>query len=285
MSPALQPPFAGIALHTWTVDTTPLAEALAAAKAGGCDAVELRRIDFKRCFEAGLDNEQVLDLVRAGDVQVCTLGVEYGWVFATGEESDRLFEVFAQSCRNAVALGCGMVMSAPGPFVGPLADGIENLKRAADIAGEHGLRLAFEFNSQHDVINHVTVLADLVHGAGRANAGMLLDAYHLHRSGRPGRGFEDVDGADIFAFQFSDVAPKPVTGVKRPTDRLAPGEGQVRWAELFGLLAEKNFRGFLSYEAPNPVLWNKPAIDTVREGVEATRRLLDQTFSAASSAA
>ena len=41
--------FGRLALHTWTVDTTPLADALAAAKAGGFHAVELRRTDFKRC--------------------------------------------------------------------------------------------------------------------------------------------------------------------------------------------------------------------------------------------
>jgi len=39
--------FRGLALHTWTVDTTPLDDALAAAKAGGFDAVELRRAQVR----------------------------------------------------------------------------------------------------------------------------------------------------------------------------------------------------------------------------------------------
>lgn len=271
-------PFAGVALHTWTVDTTPLAEALDAARGSGFDAVELRRTDFKRCLDAGLANEAILDLVRRGGVPVCTLGVEYGWLFAEGAESERLFEVFETSCRNAVSLGCGLVMSAPGPFAGRLADGVENLRRAADLAGAHGLRLAIEFNSQHEVVNRVEVLRELIDGAGAPNVGMLLDAYHLHRSGRPGRGFEDVRGEEIFAFQFSDVPPVPVRNVSRPTDRLAPGDGIVRWAELLRLLAEKNYRGFLSYEAPNPVLWDRPALQTAAEGLRATRRLLAETF-------
>ena len=37
--------FRGLALHTWTVDTSPLDQALAAAKAAGFDAIELRRVD------------------------------------------------------------------------------------------------------------------------------------------------------------------------------------------------------------------------------------------------
>src|SRR3974377_1122395 len=108
-----------LALHMWTIDTTPLATALDAAREAGYDAVELRRIDFKRCYEAGMSNAQVLDLVRKSGITVGVLGVEYGWLFATGEESKRIFGVFRESCANAVALGCDMLMSAPGPFTGP----------------------------------------------------------------------------------------------------------------------------------------------------------------------
>ena len=56
--------FGRLALHMWTIDTTPLATALDAAKLGGFDAVELRRTDFKRCFDAGMSNAQVLDLIK-----------------------------------------------------------------------------------------------------------------------------------------------------------------------------------------------------------------------------
>ncbi len=56
--------FGRLALHMWTIDTTPLATALDAAKQGGFDAVELRRTDFKRCFDAGMSNAQVLDLIK-----------------------------------------------------------------------------------------------------------------------------------------------------------------------------------------------------------------------------
>src|SRR5271156_2282820 len=125
--------FGRLALHMWTIDTTPLATALDAARVAGFDAVELRRTDFKRCFDAGMTNAQVLDLIRNGGIPVGVLGVEYGWLFAIGDESKRLFKVFRESCENAVALGCTMLMSAPGPVQGPIKDSIEYLKRAGDI--------------------------------------------------------------------------------------------------------------------------------------------------------
>src|SRR5271169_1098092 len=266
--------FGRLALHMWTIDTTPLATALDAARTTGYDAVELRRTDFKRCFDAGMTNEQVLDLIRDGGIPVGVLGVEYGWLFATGDESKRLFKVFRESCANAIALGCTMLMSAPGPVSGSIKDAIKYLREAGDIAADYGLRLAIEFNSQHDVLNSLPVLTELITGAAKPNCGYLIDAYHFTRSGAGGRGFESVPAEQIFCFQYSDLSPNPVTGVKRPTDRLPPGKGVVKWREMLGLLAEKKYTGYLSYEAPNPDLWARPPIDVAREGVELTRKLL-----------
>ena len=266
--------FGRLALHMWTVDTTPLATALDAAREAGYAAVELRRTDFKRCFDLGMSNAQVLDLIRKSGIPVGVLGVEYGWLFATGEESKRLFAVFKESCENAVALGCDMLMSAPGPVSGPIADAIRYLRQASDIAAEYGLRLAIEFNSQHDVLNRLEVLHELIRGAGRDNCGYLIDAYHFARSGAPGRGFEDVPAEQIFCFQYSDLSASPVTGVRRPTDRLPPGKGTVKWREVLGLLAEKGYTGYLSYEAPNPEQWERSPYEVAREGVVLTKQLL-----------
>jgi sugar phosphate isomerase/epimerase len=271
--------FGRLALHMWTLDTTPLATALDAARQAGYDAVELRRTDFKRCFDAGMSNAQVLDLIRASNIPVGILGVEYGWLFAAGAESERLFEVFRESCDNAVALGCEMLMSAPGQVQGPISESIKYLKRAGDIAAEYKLKLAIEFNSQHDVLNSLAVQRELIEGANKPNCGYLVDAYHATRSGGGGRGFESIPADKIFVFQYSDVPPAPVTaGVRRPTDRLAPGKGIVQWRDMLGLLAEKGYTGYLSYEAPNPELWARSPYEVAREGVVLTRALIDDAL-------
>src|SRR5246127_4120843 len=137
--------FGRLALHMWTIDTTPLATALDAARSADFDAVELRRTDFKRCFDAGMSNQQVLDLIHNSGIPVGVLGVEYGWLFAEGDESRRLFTVFRESCENAVALGCDMLMSAPGPVGGPISDAIKYLREAGDIAAEYGFRPACRY--------------------------------------------------------------------------------------------------------------------------------------------
>jgi sugar phosphate isomerase/epimerase len=226
-----------------------------------------------------MSNQQVLDLIRNSGIPVVVLGVEYGWLFASGDESQRLFKVFRESCENAVALGCDMLMSAPGPIAGPISDAIGHLRQAGAIVGEYGLRLAIEFNSQHPVLNKLAVLRELLGGAKQENCGYLIDTYHFARSGAGGRGFESVPAEQIFCFQYSDVASEPVTGVARPTDRLPPGKGMVQWREVLGLLSEKGYTGYLSYEAPNPAQWERSPYDVAREGVELTRQLLRDSVS------
>lgn len=263
-----------LALHTWTLDTTPLAEALAAARKAGWNAVELRRIDFTRCFDKGMTNDQVLDLVRAGGLKVACVGAESGLVFARGAERERLMNVLEETCANAAALGCDLVMMAPGQNPpGPLAEAAANFRMAGEVGKKHGVRIALEFSANHPAINNLKSGAEVVALAAHSNCGLLLDTYHLERSGGGGRGFADYPAGNIFAFQFSDVPARPATE-SRPTDRLAPGKGTVRWREVFQLLKEKGYAGYLSYEAPNPDHWSRPPEEVAREAAQATRKLL-----------
>jgi sugar phosphate isomerase/epimerase len=263
-----------LALHTWSLDTTPLAHALSACRQSGWNAIELRRIDFTRCHDAGLDNAQVLDLVRASGVPVACVGTEYGLIFAQGAERDRLLAVLDLTCRNAVALQCDLVMIAPGQNEGPVDTAIANFRAGGEVAARHGVRLALEFNSQHGVLNRLAVARDLLAATAHPSCGLLLDAYHLERSRDGGRAFEAVPARDIFAFPYSDVPSGAAAVERRPTDRLPPGQGCVRWLEVFRLLAQKGYPGYLSYEAPNPQQWQRPALDVAREAAQATRALL-----------
>jgi 2-keto-myo-inositol isomerase len=70
------------------------------------------------------------------------------------------------------------------------------------------------------------------------------------------------------------VPAGPPPGQRRPTDRLIPGQGIVQWQAVFDLLREKNYGGYLSFEAPNPMLWARPPAEVTREAAQATRRLL-----------
>ena len=265
-----------IGLHAWTLDTTPLADVLRIARETGYNAVELRHADFKRCMESGMSNEEVLAMIRASGIKVSCMGLETGMLFSRGDEQRRLFASMDEMCARAAALDCAVMMVAPGSSPpGTVKEAAWNFAAGCEIAHKHGLRCALEFGSRHPVVNRLAVAREIVALADQSNGGLLIDTYHAQCVGDGGRGFEDVPGKDIVAFQFSDVPAGPIGGTGAALDRLPPGKGGVRWREVLQLLIEKGYDGYINYEAPNPALWSRPPAEVAREGVTAIRSLLD----------
>jgi len=262
-----------LALHTWTLDVTPLADALRIARATGWDGVELRRLDFRRAEESGQPADSVLDLVRASGLPVACVGVEFGWMWTDGAERARLLRVFDEQCRRAAALGCTTMMSPVDKDRGDVARAAASVREVGDIAAAHGVRLAVEFNSQCEQLNTLERVREVMTRAGHGSCGLLLDAYHLGRSGATPKAVEDVAPAEIAYVQFSDP---PRTGLEpgKALDRLPPGQGSFWFREFFALMAAKGYAGFASYEAPNERAWKRDPTDIAREAIAATRAVL-----------
>jgi sugar phosphate isomerase/epimerase len=264
-----------IGLHTWTLDTTPLADVLRIARDAGYAAVELRYVDYERALAAGVSRDAYVKMINSGGIEVGCVGVEANLIYASGAERDRLLKSFALSCEIANAVGCETLMISPGRNAATtMAEAAANFRQAGELAGKHDLRLALEFNSRHPVLNRIAVAREVIQRADVPNCGILLDAYHMHFSGAGGRGFEDVPAEEIVAFQFSDAPPGAAAEGPSATDRLPPGRGVVDWKGMFGLLMEKGYRGYIIYEAPNPAQWSRPADEVAREGIDATRKLI-----------
>jgi 4-hydroxyphenylpyruvate dioxygenase len=155
---------------------------------------------------------------------------------------------------------------------GPPSRAVESIREVGDVAAEHGVRLALEFNSQAEQFNTLDRIQEVVTRAAHPACGLLLDAYHLERSGSFS-GLQSVTPADIAYVQFSDV---PATGVEpgKALDRLPPGHGVVPFREFFALLEAKGYRGYMSFEAPNPAAWARDPEEVSRQALAATRALL-----------
>ena len=261
-----------LALHTWTLDTTPLSSVLRIARDVGWTAIELRRIDFARAAAAGTQPEVVLAEVKASGLPVACVGVELGWMGATGDERRRLLSVFDESCRWATTLGCSTVMSPVDKGAGDAERAVASIREVGDIAARHGVRLALEFNALCEYWNTLPRVRDLVRRAAHPGCGLLLDTYHLGKSGAQPDALDELDPREIAYVQFSDVPRAPAPGVF--TDRLPPGQGTVPFREIFERIAKKGYVGYMSYEAPNPSAWARDPVEVAREALEATRARL-----------
>ena len=266
-------PAARLALHTWTLDTTPLSDVVAVAQTAGWDAIELRRLDYNRARDAGRAATWVEDTVRRSGLPVACVGVEFGWMWADGAERARLLTVFDEQCARAKALGCSTVMSPVDKGTGDVARAATSVREVGAIAARHGVKLAVEFNSQCDQLNTLERVREVLAKAAHPSCGLLFDAYHMQRSGGSPRSLDDVRGDEIVYVQFSDV---PRGEIKRGEvlNRLPPGQGCVPFKEFFAAVRATGYSGFMSYEAPNPDAWARPPREVAAEGLAATHAVL-----------
>ncbi|HSE92718.1 MAG TPA: sugar phosphate isomerase/epimerase family protein [Methylomirabilota bacterium] len=264
----------GLALHTWTLDTTPLPAALAVVRAAGWGAVELRRIDFERAREAGRTPEQVMAEVRASGLAVACVGARFGWMWEDRvEERTTLLGALDDAARWAAALGCATVMSPVDRGRGDTRRAAASVREAGDVVAAHGVTLAVEPNSQCEQLNTIERVREVLALAGHPRCGLLVDTYHVQRAG-DWRALEDLPRGEIAYVQYSDVPRETRPGFA--LDRLPPGRGVVPFREAFALVAASGYSGWLSYEAPNEAAWKRPPDEVAREALEASRPLLPQ---------
>jgi sugar phosphate isomerase/epimerase len=215
----------------------------------------------------------VLDLVRASGVPVACVGVELGWMTAEGAERRRLLGAFAESCRWAAALGCRTVMSPVDRGRGDDRRAAASVREVGDLAAAAGVTLALEFNSQCEQWNRLEGARELLATAGHPACRLLVDSYHLHRSGGGPADLAALGADEIAYVQFSDV-PREGSVPGQFTDRLPPGQGAVPFREFFAAVAATGYAGDLSYEAPNPAAWARDPEAVAREALAATRSYL-----------
>ncbi len=264
---------ARLALHTWTLLTTPFADILRIAPATGWDGIELSRNTIAPNSPKAVPEPEIERLVKASGVPVACVGVEFGWMWADGDERRRLLTAFDERCRFAVALGCRLVMSPVDRGSGDVARAAASVREVGDIAERCGVRLAVEFNSQVEQLNSLERMREVMSRANHPACGLLLDTYHLGRSGASLEAMDDVALREIAYVQYSDV---PRSGL-RPgfaLDRLPPGQGNFPFKEFFALLRTKGYADFMAYEAPNEAAWARPPDDVARESLTATHAVL-----------
>ena len=177
-------------------------------------------------------------------------------------------------CRN---LGVGTLVVV-GDLFGPLSEADlarvrVSLHQAAAEAGEHGVRIALEFQSRATLANNLETAAALVAEAGDRNLGLCFDVFHYYLG--PSK-FEDLawlSPDNLFHVQVSDLAGQP-RELATDADRILPGDGDFELAPIIERLRLVGYDGYVSLELMNPRIWQVPARQLGEIGMKALGKLL-----------
>ena len=183
-------------------------------------------------------------------------------------------DMLCSSMRRFAAYEPECVLVLTGPSHGPDSRQlvIEGLRNVAAAAAEAGVRLGLEpvHPSQHDSTSFVSSIADAVE---------LLDEAQLHEVGIMGDTFNLWGEAPA---ALAAIAPR-VTGLHvadvpaEPgrSDRVLPGEGGARSAQLAHALVDAGWDGFLDVEifSTPDLFWSLPVDEAARRAHAAISRL------------
>src|SRR5262249_15762876 len=134
-------------------------------------------------------------------------------------------------------------------------------------------KLALEFRGTDAFCSCLDTALTLVEQCGESNAGVCLDAFHFYKGPSKTEDLERLNAANLFHVQVCDVAGVP-RELMADSDRIMPGEGDLRLGRFIGRLKAINYTSGVSLELMNPVLWQMKATQVIELGMNALQRLL-----------
>lgn len=141
-------------------------------------------------------------------------------------------------------------------------------------AHERGLRVMLEF-IPYARVRSLPEAHALLAEVAPANAGLLVDALHLSRSGGHPTDLANFDPLLLSYMHLCDATLCPSADLRAEgrTGRLYPGEGELWLADF---VAAFPAGALAAIEAPSALYADKPAAERARRAASACRRLLDR---------
>ncbi|MFC7847383.1 TIM barrel protein [Arthrobacter sp. NPDC057388] len=146
------------------------------------------------------------------------------------------------------------------------------LSALAKLAGEHGVKVAYEALAWGKYVNDYEHAHRLVEMVDHPNLGTCLDSFHILSRDWDTAPIENINADKIFFVQVAD-APKLSMDVLSWSRhyRVFPGEGQFELAKFMGHVVRAGYTGPVSLEVFNDVFRQS---DVERTAVDAMRSLI-----------
>jgi 2-keto-myo-inositol isomerase len=244
--------------------------------AGHCEAIEIWLTKLETYLQTH-STDDVRRLLENSYVSTPVASFQGGLLVSQGEARREHWNHFERRLELCRTLGIQTLIIA-GDVVGPI-DGQDfgrlqtSLSQAAAQAGEHGLRLALEFQAKATYPNNLQSAAALIEAIGSPHLGLCLDAFHFFTGPSKESDLAYLTAGNLFHVQLCDLAGQP-REFAADGDRILPGDGDFPLAAMVARLREINYSGCVSVELMNPAIWQIPPRQFGEVAMTAIRKVL-----------
>lgn len=264
-----------------TVKETPFLDRLAPARAHGFRGVSINGYDVASARKTGLTPEDLAARVGDEGLAVAEFDAVTTWLARHGTDAARASLPMRDStaervCPLAGAVGArsvSVVELLPGDV--SIDDAATGFAHVCDVAAEHDLLATLEFLPWGGVPTLARGL-EIVRAAGRPNGSVLVDSWHLFRSGASLGDLAAVPGPLVGYVQIDDAPAQPEADPYAETmhRRLLPGTGDFDLVGFVRTLTRIGYSGPIGVEVIADELAHVPVDDVAGRCAERTRAVV-----------
>jgi sugar phosphate isomerase/epimerase len=263
----------GYCLNTSTIRGLDIVSVVNAAAKAGFHALEpwIREID-EYTSKGGVLEDLGKRIADAG------LTVEGAIAFNSFLEDDdarraAALERLKVDMDKVAQIGGRRIAAPPGsPKVTVSLDNAAKYYREALEMGEKaGVQPLLELWGTHPLLGPLSRGIYVTVAAGRPDASLLLDVFHLYKSGTAFTALKQINGASLHLMHLNDYPQAADPATLNDGSRIYPGDGVAPLRQILRDLRDSGFRGYLSLELFNKEYWAKSADENLKTAMEKIR--------------
>ena len=144
-------------------------------------------------------------------------------------------------------------------------------REALEMGEKAGVQPLLELWGTHPVLGPLSHGIYVTVAAGRADASLLLDVFHLYKSGTPFTALKQINGASLQVMHLNDYPQAADSSTLNDGNRIYPGDGVAPLRQILRDLRDSGFRGYLSLELFNRDYWTRSADENLRTAMDKIR--------------
>lgn len=151
-------------------------------------------------------------------------------------------------------------------------------REALELGEKTGVQPLLELWGTHPLLGPLRNGIYVTVAAGRADASLLLDVFHLYKSGTPFTSLRQINGGALHVIHINDYPQAAESSTLNDGNRVYPGDGVAPFPQILRDMRDNGFRGYFSLELFNKEYWAKSADVNLKTGLDKIRGVVRQAL-------
>jgi len=149
---------------------------------------------------------------------------------------------------------------------------------ALELGVQMGVQPLLELWGQSPVLGPLQNGVSVTIETGRPDASMLLDIFHLYKSGIAFPSLNQINGGALHVIHINDYPAADDPSKLNDSNRVYPGDGVAPFGQIMRDLHDNGFRGYFSLELFNKDYWQTSADVNAKTGIEKIRAVVKKSL-------